>query len=393
MMFTGKMPLTLLLVLVMASLVCAQDSAVINAHTRWVLKTKSNVRVNSPIVRLEDVVEPTDPNMAGWKRIARSPIGLVPVGGQTMTIERDRLSPIILAAEATPRIIDWVGQDTIRVVYDKNYKPQSHSSVAQVAYTQGTVAGAVTNAGSYATGSYEAGSYKAGESGQDSQVGSVERLTASESRRVVHWIELAIERFQPSIHESYEVEVEADQPGLAALRLIGGVTDCAPVSEPHEGVCVFAIEARSADGTVRSDISVRLSAHPTVVVPARTLGRGHRISANDLELQPIPAEQLSGDVIVDMDLLIGKEVRGTLRIGQPIGHGEIGEPILIHRGDLIELRVLGGGVSVSTNAKAVDSGAHGELIEVETMAPRKRMVARVSTIGVAEIVTRAPIVR
>ena len=231
------------------------------------------------------------------------------------------------------------------------------------------------------------------EAGSDATDPQFRRLTAAETKRVVHWIELAIQRFQPDVATDYEVEVDPNQPGLASLRLIGGVTDCSPVSELHEGVCTFAIEARSADGLVRSEVSVRIKAHPKIIVPVRTLGRGHRIEPSDLELSPMPADKLSGDVVVDMDSIVGKEVRQTLRVGNPIGHDEVGDPILIHRGDLIEIRVLGGGVRVTTNAKAVDSGSRGDLIEVETLEPRKRMVARVAQIGVAEIVTRAPVVR
>ena len=107
-MTAGKpIPLVLAL-LVVSSSVFAQES--ITAHTRWMLRTKSDVRVGSPIVRLGDIVEPNDPNMAAWKRLARAPIGLVPIGGQAMVIDRDRLNSIILASEATPHVIDWVGE-------------------------------------------------------------------------------------------------------------------------------------------------------------------------------------------------------------------------------------------------------------------------------------------
>jgi len=79
-----------------------------------------------------------------------------------------------------------------------------------------------------------------------------------------------------------------------------------------------------------------------------------------------------------------------VRANQPINRGDVGSPILVHRGDLIEIRVVGGGISVTTNAKALGDGAVSELIEIETLQPRKRLIARVVQPGMVEIVTRAP---
>jgi flagella basal body P-ring formation protein FlgA len=87
------------------------------------------------------------------------------------------------------------------------------------------------------------------------------------------------------------------------------------------------------------------------------------------------------------------EVRTTLRADQPISIGNIGSPILIHRGDLVELRVLSGGVTVKTNAKSLGDGSESDLVEIETMRPRKRLVARVVQTGLVEIVTRSPAMR
>ena len=60
---------------------------------------------------------PLDPNMAGWQRLSRSPIGLVPLSGQPMMIRRERLAKAIRGAEATPLAIDWVGPTNIEVIY------------------------------------------------------------------------------------------------------------------------------------------------------------------------------------------------------------------------------------------------------------------------------------
>lgn len=346
----------------------AGETTTIDARTRWTFRTLSPVTLSSSIVRLGDVVQPIDPNQAGWQRLRQSAIGLVPLSGEAMTIQRDRLSRVILSAEATPRAIDWLGPTTIRIVY----RPSAASDrdemnpaepIRQVAYRS--------------------------ESGQ-SDMAPAERLSSADAKRVIHWIELSLARFYPMIADSYGIDIDPHQPGLTPLRWLSGVTSLESIESIDDGPCRFLITARSATGPIESEITITLSAFPKIVVPRRTLGRGQRIEASDLEWKPFPPDQLDPSSVIDPEILVGQEVRSPLRAGRPILHSDVGSPILVHRGDLVEVRVIGGGVTVTTNAKALGDGAASDLIEIETMNPRKRLIASVATPGTVEIVTRAP---
>jgi flagella basal body P-ring formation protein FlgA len=101
-------------------------------------------------------------------------------------------------------------------------------------------------------------------------------------------------------------------------------------------------------------------------------------------------EKIDSDAITDPLQAVGLEVRKTLRADQPFSLADIGSPILVHRGDLVEVRVRSGGVTVTTNAKTMNDGAESDLVEIETTRPRKRLLARVVQTGLVEIVTRAP---
>ncbi|WP_149752716.1 flagellar basal body P-ring formation chaperone FlgA [Rubripirellula obstinata] len=350
------------------------------ATTRWAFETRASVVVSSPIVRLGDVIKPINPGLAAWQRLSQSPIGLVPVGGQAMTIDRDRLTSIILGAEATPHSIDWMGPETIHVHY--------HASAASNNIPAKPVANPLQQT-AYQTPAIPGETVAT----ETEVVEESDPLSASEFRQVLHWIDLAIRRFHPDIDHAYEVEIPTDQRSLESLRHIVRVNGLTPVTEISEGECRFKIDARKLAGPVSCEITINLTAHPMIVVASRTLGRGELLRRTDLELKPIQADKMPSDAATEIVQLVGKEARAPLRSGQPISQSDVGSPILIHRGDLIEIRVLGGGVSVSTNAKAMGNGAKGELIELETMNPRKRLVARVADIGVAEILTRAPVVR
>ncbi len=348
----------------------------IDSNTRWALRTIPSVTVSSTIVRLGDIVQPLDQKIPLWQRLQTAPIAMFPVNSTTMTIDRDRLDRVIRKAEATPRSIDWLGPREIKVVYDPESgrtsdgrKATTQSSIAQVAYQQDSTFSPSAETPQRST------------------------INAADAQRIVHWIELAIKRELPEIADFFGVEIDSGQVGLDRLLPISGVTTVQPIDRISSGTCRLRIVGRSVDGPIESTIAIQLTGYPKVVVPRTSLARGHRISESDLDVIAISAEKLETNLIVDASQIIGMEVRKTLRAQQPIPASDIGSPVLIHRGDLIEVRVMSGGVTVTTNAKSLGDGSESDLVEIETMRPKKRVVARVVRTGLVEIVTRAPAMR
>ncbi len=353
-------------------------TATIDAQTRWAFRALSPVTVSSPIIRLGDVVKPLDPNMAGWQRLRRSPIGLVPLGGQSMTIQRDRLAKAIYDAEATPLAIDWIGPTKIQVVYREADLHEPAADFATASYRGDDGPSAVGTAGyEIESPTSRQGDSMEGDSRQHVSGREIVPLSMSEFERIVHWIEIALERQHPSILETYEIEFDRRHAPLASLRSVAGVTSIDPQDRVGEGSCGFHIVGRSIDGPVEVDVDLQLKPHPIVVVARTNLPRGHRLQAHDLTSQPVPADEFAADFVLDPDDVIGLEVRGSVRANRPLLRSDLGMPTLIHRGDLIEVRVVGGGITVTTNAKSLSDGSASDLIEVETLQPRKRLVARV----------------
>jgi len=360
---------------------CAQTKSVvtelatINAKTRWSLRTVPAAVVSSSIVRLGDVVKPLDPKMPLWQRMKSAPIAMFPVNVNNMTIDRDRLDKAIRKAEATPRSIDWFGPSQIKVSRQKLSATRSAdkrpiaSQIAQASYEQ------------------------AGTDAITPVVDAVPNISDSEARRISHWIRIGIDRGLPAVADSFEIQIDRNQTGLARLVSISGVTNVELVDKIVSGQCRFRVVGRSTAGPVEAVIVAHLIEHPKVVVPRTTLARGHRITERDLTLAPIHPDKFSSGQVIDPQAILGMEVRVNLRADRPIRIGDIGSPILIHRGDLVELRVLSGGVTVKTNAKSLGDGSESDLVEIETMRPRKRLVARVVQTGLVEIVTRSPAVR
>jgi flagella basal body P-ring formation protein FlgA len=290
-----------------------------------------------------------------------------------LTIDRDRLERAILDAEATPLAIDWYGPRRIEVSYLRTDHDRA-SDVTQVSHQQPVDASSVSPSG-------PPGATTTSKTG---------RLDAD---RIVQWIELALDRSERELATEFQVEVPRDQPNFSELAEMIGVTEISSLGTVEAGRCRFRIVGRSKQGPVETEIDLLLKPHPKVAVPRRALPRGHRISAGDLEMQPLPEEELTPEHVMDAAEVIGMEIQGTAPARRPLIRSSLGAPTLVRRGDLIEVRVVGGGVTVTTHAKSLDDGAAGDLVEVESLEPRKRLLARVVQPGLVEIITRAPKVR
>ena len=340
--------------------------------------------VSSSIVRLGDVVQPLDPKMPLWQRLKSAPIAMFPVNAKTMTLDRDRLDKAIRKTEATPRSIDWFGPNQIKVTRQKTPAARAHaaqpvaSPLAQASYQQDVARGA-------SSGKRTRPQHRA-------QVDS--QISATAAQRISHWILVGIDREQPSIADSFEIQIDRHQPSPRRSGFDCRRDDRAePIDTVAAGTCRFRVVGRSAEGPVEGIVAIELTEYPKVVVPRTTLARGHRITDSDLVIASIRPDKVDANQVTDPEQIVGMEVRTTLRADQPISIGNIGSPILIHRGDLVEVRVLSGGVTVKTNAKSLGDGSESDLVEIETMRPRKRLVARVVQTGLVEIVTRSPAMR
>ena len=90
-------------------------------------RSLKQVSLSTNIIRLGDVVEPLDPDLPGWAEMSRLGIGLVPIDGTEMIVERLRLENLIHNGQKRSCLINWIGPTRIRVCY----QPHSASGMRQ----------------------------------------------------------------------------------------------------------------------------------------------------------------------------------------------------------------------------------------------------------------------
>lgn len=113
------------------------------------------------------------------------------------------------------------------------------------------------------------------------------------------------------------------------------------------------------------------------VVATRTIRAKTLISPEDLTL--VSAE-LPG-AIGDPALAIGQEARVSIYAGKPVKAGDVGPPTLVQRNQLVTLIYVTGGLSISTEGRALDRGAEGEDLRVMNLGSKNTVTGRVGPDG------------
>lgn len=118
-----------------------------------------------------------------------------------------------------------------------------------------------------------------------------------------------------------------------------------------------------------------------MLVAARTIPGGTIIAPDDLVLRDINA----AGGITDPNLAIGQEARVALYAGRPIRAADIGPPSVVERNQVVALIYRHGGISISTEGRALDRASVGDVIRVMNLSSRATVSAQIDSTGAAVV--------
>lgn len=113
------------------------------------------------------------------------------------------------------------------------------------------------------------------------------------------------------------------------------------------------------------------------VLAARTIRAREVIGASDLELA---ATTIPG-ALATMGEAVGREARVTIYAGRPVLAGAIGPAAVVERNDVVALVFEEGGLTITTEGRALDRGAVGERLRVMNLASRSTITGTVAAPG------------
>jgi len=111
-------------------------------------------------------------------------------------------------------------------------------------------------------------------------------------------------------------------------------------------------------------VPVQISISGTYVTTARPLVAGQPITAADITTASGDLSNMPTGVLSDPQAAIGKTLRNSLGLGQPLRSDQLLAPLVIRQGQSVRVVSAGPGFAVSSEGKAMNNAAEGQVAQV-----------------------------
>lgn len=214
------------------------------------------------------------------------------------------------------------------------------------------------------------------------------------SREIDHYaVEAAVQKSLAAAVSGQKFDVELSDRNLS-FHLPESMTATAEAQSLRydlakgEFRAVLVAPEGAAHPTVKQEISGRIYPVTSVPVLKNPMRQGDVISATDIDYIDIRSNNVSSSTIVDVNKLIGMSPRRAVAGLKPVAMSEIAMPVLVRKGDTVVMELKSGGIYLTTQGKAVDSGAEGETVHIENQSSHHVVQAVVT--GAKAVTVTAP---
>jgi flagella basal body P-ring formation protein FlgA len=122
-----------------------------------------------------------------------------------------------------------------------------------------------------------------------------------------------------------------------------------------------------------------------VVCTVRGIAAGERVRAVDVELKVPEGGWHSAQPARSLAEVVGREATRPLAAGQAVDLRTLRKPLLVTRGQAVTVVARSAGVRATTTARALEDGAQGDLITLESLETKQRYAAVVTDVQQAEV--------
>ncbi len=187
--------------------------------------------------------------------------------------------------------------------------------------------------------------------------------------------------YELSIPAKYQkIVLPADEPANVDITNI-------KVDTQHKNFNA-TLAAPSADNPIRQ-MQVKGKIFPVVKVPVlrENIEYGRVIKPSDIDTITIRENRFSKNTIADPEKLIGMTARRIIIAGRPISSSDVVAPNLVERGQYITLSLKSDFMNLTTQVKALENGAKGDVIRVLNPSSNQTLQAVVLSNNEAQVAT------
>ena len=141
----------------------------------------------------------------------------------------------------------------------------------------------------------------------------------------------------------------------------------------------------STPGSKAIRVTGRLQKMLNIPVLNRRIPKNEIIKSEDITWVKSPSSRVQNNIVLYEDDLVGKTPKRGLRAGTLIRSSEVQRPILVEKGSLVTIVLKTPLMVLTSQGRAVEPGANGDVIRITNTQSNKVVQAVVTAMGVASI--------
>ncbi len=138
------------------------------------------------------------------------------------------------------------------------------------------------------------------------------------------------------------------------------------------------------DGQIEKSFyaKARIETYDFVLVAARSLSRGDRLSSGNVRLEKRALSTLTSGAYFSPDDVRGYVAKASIFQGQVITDRKVTAPVLVKRNQSIVVETTIGSLTIQSRAKAMNSGAAGETVVCQSLSSKEEFTGVLQSDGV-----------
>ena len=153
--------------------------------------------------------------------------------------------------------------------------------------------------------------------------------------------------------------------------------------EPHStaglGAVPLTLRRWRGDAVVQQiKVTAKVTRRVRAVVPTRTVARGERLTAADVEVRELLLTRGGDEIALDAASVIGHEAVRPLADGHAMEKEDLRPPLAVRRGELVTVRARSGSLVVKTVARALADAPAGKPVALRNEVTRQSFQATVT---------------
>ncbi len=128
-----------------------------------------------------------------------------------------------------------------------------------------------------------------------------------------------------------------------------------------------------ADGAVVQTVPlvVQVTLHRQAIVAKHAINQGATVRPSDVSLVSVSVSRLDRGSLNDLAAVVGQRAKRFVSVGSLIESDWLEQVPLVHRGQLVTLSSVSGGIRVVTSGKAIEAGLLGDVITIRSVTDRR----------------------